>query len=90
MIGNYQSWFYRCGALLVHHLLRHPNEIENIKKDGLEAVREHSYKESAQYMLLVLETRKMEVLHPLCCTYNKAETTKTSFTYMTVNRTISK
>lgn len=40
---------------LVKHFLQYPKEREKIRKCGLEAVRRHSYKKRAQYMLEVLE-----------------------------------
>ncbi|MDQ0200987.1 glycosyltransferase family protein [Neobacillus ginsengisoli] len=40
---------------LVNYFLQHPEERKRIQKNGLEAVRKHSYKERAQYMLEVLD-----------------------------------
>ena len=40
---------------LVHHFLQQPKDREKIQKYGQEAVRNHSYKKRAQYMLDVLE-----------------------------------
>lgn len=40
---------------IVTYLLQHPEERERIRQAGLEAVRQHSYKERAKFMVEVLE-----------------------------------